>query len=290
MDKLNLIVFVPVTLALVVFAAFGWERQSPRNSRAILTEAPPPADVKIAYGKDPNQFGELRLPKGDKFKKPYPVVVVLHGGCWMAEYGLGYMGHVSADLTAHGMATWNLEYRRVGNAGGGWPGTLDDVIAGVQDLSKLAKEYPLDLQRVVVIGHSAGGHLALLLGAQRQLGVGLRGVVSLAGITDLRRTGTACDANVTMLMNGKADELAAAYDKASPLKLLPLGVKQIIVQGEEDKIIPSAMATSYVTAAQAKGDDVRLVLIEKTGHFEVVDPQAKDWGEIRNEVLQLCRK
>ena len=273
-------------LILIWLALFMSATQQPRNSRVILNETPPPADVKIAYGKDPNQFGELRLPKGDKFKKPYPVVVVLHGGCWMAEYGLGYMGHVSADLTAHGMATWNLEYRRVGNAGGGWPGTLEDVIAGIQHLSELAQKYPLDLQRVIVIGHSAGGHLALLAGAQRQRGVTIRGVVSLAGITDLRRTGTACDANVTMLIKDNT----AAYDNASPLKLLPLGVKQIVVQGEDDKIIPKVMATSYATAAQAKGDDVRLVLIEKAGHFEVVDPQAVAWGIVREQILRLGRE
>lgn len=286
MDKFNLIALIPVKLVLCVFAALGLGRQLPRNSRAILTEVPPPADAKIAYGKDPNQFGELRLPKGDKFKKPYPVTVILHGGCWMAEYDLGYMGHVSADLTAHGFATWNLEYRRVGNAGGGWPGTLEDVIAGVEHLSKLAKEHALDLQRVVVIGHSAGGHLALLLGAQPQLGMPLRGVVSLAGITDLRRTGTACDENVTMLLKDNA----GAYDKASPLKLLPLGVKQIVVQGAEDNIIPPAMAASYVTAAQAKGDDARLVLLEKVGHFELVDPQAAVWATLREQILRLGRE
>jgi acetyl esterase/lipase len=244
---------------------------------------PPPADVKIAYGKDPNQFGELRMPKGNQVKLPYPVAVILHGGCWMAEYGLGYMGHVSADLTAHGFATWNLEYRRIGHAGGGWPGSLEDVRAGVQHLSKLAKEYALDLQRVVVIGHSAGGHLALLLSAQRNAKVKICGVVSLAGITDLRHTGTACDANVPMLMNGQAER----YDEASPLKRLPLGIKQIIVQGQEDRIIPVGMATNYVTAAQAKGDHIKLTLLEKAGHFEVVDPQATAWKTVRDHILAL---
>ena len=168
------------------------------------------------------------------------------------------------------------------------PIDLDDVVAGVQHLTilaKLAKEYPLDLQRVVVIGHSAGGHLALLLGKQQLKGFSLRGVVSLAGITDLRFKGTACDENVLMLMKGSE----AMYDKGSPLKLLPLGIKQIIVQGNDDRIIPTEMATSYVTAAQAKGDDVRLVLIEKAGHFEVVDPQAAAWTTVREQILQLCQ-
>ena len=117
----------------------------------------------------------------------------------------------------------------------------------------------------------------------------LCGVVSLAGITDLRLSGTACDANVPMLMNGKAEEQATSYDQASPLKLLPLGVRQIIVQGKEDRIIPTTMATNYATAAQAKGDDVRLVLLEKAGHFEVVDPHATAWTTVRNHILSLCQ-
>jgi len=149
--------------AILLVLRSGYAYQQPRDSRAILTETPALSDARIAYGKDPNQFGELRLPHGTAFKKPYPVVVMLHGGCWMAEYGLGYMGHVGADLAAQGIATWNLEYRRVGNPGGGIVGTFHDVQLGVGHLETLAKNYPLDLQRIVVIGRSAGGHLALRL-------------------------------------------------------------------------------------------------------------------------------
>ncbi len=262
-----------------------------RNSRAILSEAPPPYDQKLAYGSDPLQFGELRLPKGDKFKKPYPVAVVIHGGCWLAEYGLGYMGHLSADLAQAGVATWNLEYRRVGDAGGAWPGTFEDVARGVDHLRVLAKSYPLDLQRVIAIGHSAGGHLALLAGARQRSKASeplpLRGVVALAGITDLRRTGTACDVEVSKLMHGSAQEQAGAYDLASPLARLPLRVRQVIVQGDSDRIIPVVMATEYVERAKQKGDDARLLLIEKAGHFELVDPQAAAWAQVKEAVLGL---
>jgi acetyl esterase/lipase len=277
--KLIAVVF---TLSLGLFYTIA--AVSPqRNSRAILTETPPSADAKIAYGQDPNQFGELRLPKGDQVKRPYPVVVLLHGGCWMAEYGLGYMGHAAADLASHGVATWNLEYRRVGNTGGGITGTSEDIQRGVAFLTTLAKKHSLDLQRIVVAGHSAGGHLALQLADTLQ-GKGWRGVIALAAITDLRRTGTACDANVPMLMG------AAKYDAHSPLALLPLGsVKQIIVQGEADKIIPTAMATSYVEAAQKQGDDARLVLLKDAGHFEIVDPQAAAWARVRAEILRLLQ-
>lgn len=283
----------PVLAMLCALVSFGFIHSTAaqtRNSRAILTEPPPPADQKIAYGSDALQFGELRLPKGDQFKKPYPVAVIIHGGCWLAEYGLGYMGHLSADLTAAGIATWNLEYRRVGNPGGAWPGTFEDVARGVDHLRTLAKNYPLDLQRVVAVGHSAGGHLALLAGARQQGNpLPLRGVVALAGITDLRRTGTACDVEVGKLMNGGAQERAALYDIASPIAQLPLRVKQVIVQGDSDRIIPTTMATDYVEKARQKGDDVQLLLLEKAGHFEVVDPQAPAWGKVKEAVLGLVK-
>ena len=284
-----------ITLVLCALASlgFGWQASQSRDSRAILSETPPPFDQKIAYGGDPLQFGELRLPKGDKFKPPYPVVVVIHGGCWLSQYGLGYMGHLSANLAAAGVATWNLEYRRVGDKDGAWPNTFSDVAHGVDYVRTLAQTYPLDVQRVVALGHSAGGHLALLVGARRPGAatppLPLRGVVSLAGITDLRRTGTACDAEVVKLMHGSAQENASLYDLASPLTRLPLHVRQIIVQGDSDRIIPTAMATEYVEKAKQKGDDARLLLIEKAGHFELVDPQAAAWAQVKEAVLGLAQ-
>jgi len=298
MLKQNLTSLLFVFLVLCALAPLGlvhssWVRSADpqaRNSRAILTETPPPPDQKIAYGSDPLQFGELRLPKGSQFKKPYPVAVIIHGGCWLAEYGLGYMGHLSADLAAAGVATWNLEYRRIGNVGGGWPGTYEDVTRGIDHLRLLAKSQPLDLQRVVAVGHSAGGHLALLVGARHSKEtLALRGVIALAGITDLRRTGTACDTEVGKLMNGTAPERAASYDEASPILRLPLRVKQVIVQGDSDRIIPTTMATSYVEQAKAKGDDVQLLLLEKAGHFEVVDPQAAAWAKVKSAILGLLQ-
>ncbi|MBI3426748.1 MAG: alpha/beta hydrolase [Acidobacteria bacterium] len=293
MLKLNRTSLLPLTLVLCAVTVLGFVSQQPRNSRAILTEPPPPYDKKLAYGSDPLQFGELRLPKGDKFKPPYPVAVVIHGGCWLAEYGLGYMGHLSADLAHAGIATWNLEYRRIGDKEGAWPNTFADVAQGVDYVRTLAQTYPLDLQRVVALGHSAGGHLALLAGA-RQRGaatppLSLRGVVTLAGITDLRRTGTACDAEVPKLMHGSAQENAHLYDLASPLTRLPLHLRQVIVQGDSDRIIPTAMATEYVERAKQKGDDVRLLLIEKAGHFELVDPQAAAWAQVKETVLGLVQ-
>src|SRR6266852_3707171 len=130
------------------------------SSQDILSLAPPKADLRVAYGGDANQFVDLRLPKG---KGPHPLVIAIHGGYWRAKYDLGYAGHLSAALTAKGIATANLEYRRVGNAGGGWPGTFADVRTAYQFLLQSASQYALDARRVVVIGHSAGGQLGLCL-------------------------------------------------------------------------------------------------------------------------------
>jgi acetyl esterase/lipase len=150
-------------------------------SDEILDATPPPADVRLPYGTDPYQFGDLRIPKGEG---PFPVVMNIHGGFWRAQYDLQHAGHLCAALTARGFATWNLEYRRVGNQGGGWPGTLDDIARGFLFFSQLGKQYALDHRRNLVIGHSAGGHLALCLAAHEPA---VKLAVSLAGVVDLMR-------------------------------------------------------------------------------------------------------
>ena len=280
--------FIVCLSAVAVVCAAVMQSQ---DSRSILTRPAPPADHRIAYGKDEFQFGELRLPKG---AGPHPVAVVIHGGCWLAQYDLTYMGHLSADLTEAGVAAWSIEYRRIGNAGGGWPGTFEDAARATDHLRELAKKYPLDLKRVVAMGHSAGGHLALWLAARKNLPksspawsadpLPLGGVVSLAGITDLRKTGTACDKEVAQLMNG-----SASYNLASPIELLPLKIRYSIVQGDTDPIIPTAMATEFAEAARKKGDDARLVLIEKAGHFDLVDPKSFAWPMVKKELLALLK-
>jgi acetyl esterase/lipase len=289
------IIFISLALAAIAALVIVRARQE-QASRDILTRPTSPADHRLSYGSNEFQFGELRLPKG---AGPHPVAIVIHGGCWMSQYGLSYMGHLSAALAEVGVATWNVEYRRVGNQGGGWPGTFEDVSRAADHLRTIAKTYPLDLNRVIAVGHSAGGHLALWLAARKILPKDspvyspdpllLRGVVSLAGVTDLRRGGTACDASVSQLMGGSATDKAAIYDQASPIELLPLGTPSAIVQGSSDTIIPLAMAQDYADAAKKKGDDAKLVAIEKAGHFEVVDPKSFAWEMVKNEVLALLK-
>jgi acetyl esterase/lipase len=289
------VVLIFLTLAAVaalVIACAGQEQ----SSRDILTRPAMPPDHLISYGSNEFQFGELRLPKG---KGRHPVAIVIHGGCWLSQYGLSYMSHLSAALAEAGVATWSVEYRRVGNQGGGWPGTFEDVAQAADHLRKIAKEYQLDLDRVIAVGHSAGGHLALWLAARKILPkdspvyssdpLPLRGVISLAGVTNLRRSGTACDANVPQLMGGSATDKTAIYNQASPIELLPLGIPSAIVQGDSDRIIPLEMATEYADAAKKKGDEAKLVVIEKAGHFEIVDPQSFAWETVKNEALALLK-
>lgn len=292
--KLFAFVFI-AALAVAGFVVAA--RTQSQSSRSILIRPAPAADHRLAYGSNEFQFGELRLPKT---AGKHPVAIVIHGGCWMSQFGLGYMGHLSAALTEAGFATWNIEYRRVGNAGGGWPGTFEDAAKATDYLREIADKHSLDLDQVIAVGHSAGGHLALLLGARAKFKkdnplyspnpLRLKGVVSLAGITDLRRSGTACDKEVIQFTGGEAKDKAAIYDQASPIALVPLGIKQKIVQGEADTIIPPAMATDYIEAAKRKQDsDVELISLKDADHFHIVDPKSAAWAAVLQAVTSLVK-
>lgn len=256
----------------------------------------PPGAQRVSYGTDPSQFGELRLPQR---KGPYPVVVVIHGGCWYSEYSLSHIANFNASLTRLGIATWSLEYRRIGNPGGGWPGTFVDVARGTDYLRVLARSYPLDLKRVIVIGHSAGGQLALWLAARPRLAkdtplysnypLRLRGIVSLAGITDLRKYRPNCGQAVNKLLGGPPEEFPDRYEQTSPVELLPLKVEQRLVHGSLDEIVPVDFSSAYETAARKKGDGVRLTIVAGAGHFDLIAPQSSAWPAVKDAVRSLLR-
>ncbi len=263
----------------------------------IAGQPAPPAGERVAYGSGPQQFGELRLPEGPG---PHPVVVLLHGGCWQNAYDLGYMAGPAEALRRAGFATWTLEYRRIGDPGGAWTGTFQDAAAGVDHLRELARTRPLELGRVVLAGHSAGGHLALWLAARRNLPAGspirsadplpVRGVVALAGIADLRAYAAgsgSCNAAVPQLMGGAPAAVSERYAQANPRELLPLGVPVRLVQGDRDPTVPVAQATGFEAAARAAGDDARTVLVQGAGHFDVVAPFAPAWAEVERAIRSL---
>jgi acetyl esterase/lipase len=216
-----------------------------------------------------------------------PVAVVIHGGYWRAAYGLDHIGHLCAALTRAGMATWNLEYRRLGDPGGGWPASGHDVERGAGYLNTLARKYPLDLTRVVVIGHSAGGQLALWLAAQHT--IALRGAVSLAGVLDLRRAWELHLSNnvVEELLGGSPDRQPERYRQASPVELVPLGVAERLVHGAKDDVVPMEMSRHFLAAGVAAGDDASLLEIANAGHFELIDPRTAAWKQIEAVVLSM---
>lgn len=263
--------------------------------RDVLTRTPPPADERIRYGDDPSQFGELRVPPGPG---PHPVVVYLHGGCWMAEYDLGHAGHACAALTEAGAATWSLEYRRIGN-GGGWPVTFRDVALGADHLREIADAWQLDLTRVVAAGHSAGGHLAAWLAARPRIPAGdqlrlpdplvIHGLVSIAGLVDLARSSELrlCGGSMDLLMGGTPREVPDRYAVASPYELLPLGLPQVLVSGGRDTIVPVEIAERYAARAVETGDDARLVTIADADHFDLIDPREAAFARVREAVLGL---
>jgi acetyl esterase/lipase len=238
------------------------------------------------------------------------VAVLIHGGFWKATYDRSYTAPLGCDLVGRGYAVWNLEYRRIGEPGGGWPGTLLDTAAAIDQLALIgaptgssAATLPegarLDLTRVVTIGHSAGGQLALWLAARARLlspiggmpAVPITAAVALAGVLDLHAadrqllgateaetSASLCPTGaVAALLGGRADEVPERYRLASPRHLLPLGVPMVLVHGEADHDVPVKQSRTYAAAARAVGDTIELIEFPGADHFDVVDPQGPAW-------------
>ncbi len=250
----------------------------------------------VSYGPERDQIGDLRLPAdGDG---PFPVAVLLHGGYWRERWERDTIEPLAIALARRGFASWNLEYRRVGPFGGGWPNTCADVAAGLDALVDLAVDYPLDLDRVAYIGHATGGHLALW--AVRRLGVNTIArvrpslVVSLAGLADLeecarRGLGDTGDA-AAELLGGEPEECPTRYAAASPIRALPLGVRQLVVQGRRDNI-PDLLDMSrvYVSTARAAGDQVDYLELDDADHFHIIAPDSHAWPPILERIERALK-
>ncbi|HEX2052452.1 MAG TPA: alpha/beta hydrolase [Actinomycetota bacterium] len=222
----------------------------------------------------------MTLPAG---RPPFRVAVLVHGGFWSMPWDAGLMAPAARDLAQRGVAVWNLEYRRLGEPGAGWPGTFTDVLAGFAALAGLPEVEVLDLSSVAVAGHSAGGHLALWLAAERKAYGGGRPAVSavaaLAAVTDLRLCWEqdAGGGAVRHLLGGSPSRYAERYRAVSPIERLPLGIPQLLVSGRRDRMVPPGFSIRYGDAAAAAGDDVTVLLFERTGHMDVINPGKKAW-------------
>ena len=286
--------------ALIALPLMSCSGQPRLTTADILRMSAQPPLAKVAYGPAPQQYAELRLPEG---KGPFPVVAVIHGGCWVEYATTQYTAHLASALTKEGWATWNIEYRRAHEPGGGWPETFLDAGRAVDALRDAARQYPLDSGRVVVMGHSAGGQLALFAAGRARLPreselhmqnpLPLRGVVSLAGIADMRAYAAGgpgdCVAGELRVMGGTPAEQPARYSAASPMELLPLHTPQVLVWGDEDTIVPERLFKDYEKRATESGDSVEIVRVKNAGHHELCSAEGTGWKQITDAVRRLLR-
>ena len=257
-------------------------------SASGVTSLPRP-EIQIKYGPSPLEFGHLRLPNGPK---PYPVVLFIHGGCWLSRWDIQHVSALEVALAGAGYAVWSLEYRRIGDDGGGWPNTFNDIAHGADYLRVLAPTHGLDLSRLVASGHSAGGELALWLAARRKIPttnelfmadpLAIQGVLALAPAADLESLSTSdgCGGAVLSLMGGTKATRAERFLAASPMDLAPLGVPETVVVGARDDTW-TPIARAYVDHARALGDTgLEVVVAPEAGHFELIDPDSSTWPRI----------
>ncbi|WP_339768684.1 alpha/beta hydrolase [uncultured Paraglaciecola sp.] len=230
------------------------------------------SSIQLAYGNSPLQYGRLYLPKvsdadGDQHKAP--LVIFIHGGCWLNAYNIKHSAAFSQSLAQQGFAVWSLEYRRTGDAGGGWPGSLNDVLKGVS-FAQSFRDYPIDLKNIVLVGHSAGGHLALLASSpQRNLFKGderVKGVIGLAAIVDVvnySKGQNSCQTATSAFFGGDTEQKQNAYRLGSPLSY-PLPENTLLLQGDADTI---------VEIGQASNSGLTYKIVAGAGHFDWIHPQ-----------------
>jgi Dipeptidyl aminopeptidases/acylaminoacyl-peptidases len=237
-----------------------------------ILELPPGAPgIRMAYGSDPNQFGELHLPGQPG---PHPVVIFVHGGFWRAKYDLTHARYFCNAIAEAGCAVWSVEYRRVGQTGGGYPGTFDDVLAGAKHLAQIPG---FDRSRVIVAGHSAGGQLALWLAAQEIMEV--REVITLAAVSDLGRARelNLGDGAVAAFLGG------AGHDSfASPIERLPLRVPQRLLHGTADDVVPIELSQRFASAST----NAQLIPLPGAGHLELIDPRSNEWPTVLRHICE----
>ena len=269
------------------------------DPREVLSRPAPAPGLSLRYGPLPEHVVDVRLPPGNA---PAPLVLVVHGGFWREEYDRAHAGPQAAGLAAAGYVTATVEYRRVGGTGG-WPGTFDDIALLADTVpGLLASALPdrVDPARTVLVGHSAGGHLAAWAAARhrlppsspwhRQAPLPVAGVVSLAGVLDLAaahrlRLGAGAAAG---LLAGGGEDLAGRLALADPAALLPAGVRTLAVHGTADAAVPVEISRAYVEKAARRGDPCELTELAGVGHFELIDPLTPAWAAVLRAVAALA--
>ncbi|MEO7179050.1 MAG: alpha/beta hydrolase, partial [Allosphingosinicella sp.] len=266
----------------------------------LLGRPRPEPDATIAYGDDQLQKADLWLPAG---RGPHPTVLMVHGGCWQTEIAdRRIMNWIADDLRKRGIAVWNIDYRGVDRTGGGYPGTFLDAAAAADALRDHAARYKLDIRPLVAVGHSAGGHLALWLAARKAVNarpkdpliprgspliganpIPIDTVISLGGLPDLELAatppGSGCGTEVIEQLVGPPTLSSRnVYADTSVPRLAPLGIRQVLINGLQDRIIPTSYAEAYAVPMRAAGDKVKVRMIDRTGHVELIAPETAAWA------------
>ncbi|WP_379789608.1 alpha/beta hydrolase family protein [Massilia pinisoli] len=257
----------------------------------LALSGPAPA-VTLHYGAAPSQYAELFLPPG---KGPFPVAVLVHGGCWTKAFGgITQLRNMAGALAARGIAVWNVEYRRVDEAGGGYPGTYQDMNAALDLLARTARDHPLDLDRLVAVGHSAGGQLVQWLAARPRIPatsplyqahpVPVRQVVSLGGLADLRREAallkTSCERDIVELAGTPSAARPDVFADTNAGDLMPNGSRTILITGELDTISPPRVAHDFAARARAAGDAAEVVILPGASHYDEVAATSGAWPRV----------
>ena len=278
-------------MVLSMILAASAAMAEPASLADYMNQARHAPDQTVHYGPAPSQVAELFLPKA---KGPHPVVVLLHGGCFLKAYeGFPQTSALAADLAGRGYAVWNVEYRKLGERGAGYPGTFQDVATAIDRLRTEALRYDLDLRRVVALGHSAGGHLALWAASRGKLPAAsplhvadplpIGAVISLAGIGDLKGQGKVfglpCGEDTIDRLVDSAHRKAPFAD-TSPAELLPSPAKVVMVHGVFDSVMPPYTGETYARQVRAAGGAAEVVIIPGAGHFDLVIATTPAWREI----------
>jgi acetyl esterase/lipase len=253
---------------------------------------------RIAYGPHAEQFGDLRTPSTSG---PHPVLVLFHGGGWAADPTLDRLSPFAEALTEAGLATWNVEYRRLGGKDGGWPQTWSDAALAVDYLRDITDEHSLDLSRVATFGHSAGATSALWVAGRGRVAVGnqlhstagqpIRAAIAASGVCDFHRQWSERLTGVfAELFGGSPEEKADAYESISPARLLPLGIPQLLLHGTADSTVPLSFSLEYVALARERGDEATIVEVPGGEHTDTRDVSSPHWPQVRTAILEFLNR
>lgn len=249
----------------------------------------PAPTSRVAYGAAPSQYAELFLPAGSG---PFPVAVLVHGGCWTGKFGgIHQLRNMAGALAERGIAVWNVEYRRVDEPGGGYPGMYEDMHAALDALAVQAASNRLDLERVVAVGHSAGGQLVQWIAGRARIPatstlhrsgmLPVRAVVSLGGLADLRGERelikSSCGRDTPELAGRPSAARPDVYVDTNAAELVPNGSHTILVTGELDTISPPRVAHDYAALARRAGDTAEVVILPGASHYDEVAAGSPSW-------------